>query len=224
MSNNQKSKVKREEWEKRYETAKRFMEERGKIKKVLIEVSAQHPLNKREEPNKEFKNRLLFGKEIYLRERQNGMNAEIYVPGSRHMHKGIADKISLSEAGNIFFLKQGIPREIIHGDDLNKKYKGEKGVYNSADECFVSTSYFKDEIFGKLYCVLSPLQIYRKALHYIWFGVLPLFYTAPTQKTFHNYIKEIYEFIPYVRDIDPEMQSKNSFLANLWRKERVPKN
>jgi hypothetical protein len=216
-------KITRQEWEKRYEKAKQFMQSRSGIKKILIEVAAQHPLYQGIYPNEEFSQRLLRGKELYLQNKKNGFKVEFYVPGSRHMHEGVTDKISLSKAGVNFLLKQNVPKNIIHGEDLNKKYKNKNGVYNSADECFVASSYFKDNDFGHLYCVLSPLQIYRKALHYIWMGVVPLFYTAPTALTFHNYIKEVYDLIPYVRDIDPDLQSEDSYYANLWRKERIPK-
>lgn len=214
--------ISRELWEEKYEQAKQFMQERKDISKTLIEIAAQHPLKNGTYPNEEFTKRLLFGKSLYDEETKQGNDVDIYVPGSRHMLNGISDKISLSQAGVIFLREQGIPEEALHGEDLNQQYKGNKGVYNSADECFVASSYFKDGDFGQLYSVLSPVQIYRKALHYIWFGVVPLFYTAPTAQTFHNYIREVYDLIPYVRDIDPDLQGEDSYYGNLWRKERIP--
>ncbi|GHO98372.1 hypothetical protein KSF_084200 [Reticulibacter mediterranei] len=215
-------KVKREEWDEKYEKAKQFMASRKDEKSILIEVAAQHPLVEGLYPNEEFAERLLFGKKLYEERKKEGYKVALYIPGSRHMHEGAADKVALCEAGKTFLLQHDVPESVIHGDDLNRKYKGEKGVYNSADECFVAASYFKDGGFGQLYSILSPLQIYRKALHYIWFGVLPLFYTAPTAQTYHNYIKEVYELIPYVRDIDPDMQGEDSYYGNLWRRERKP--
>ncbi len=216
-------KIKRSEWEEKYKSAKQYMNSRKGINRVLITIAAQHPLDKKEFPNEEFSERLLLGKKLYLENKKKGMEVRIYIPGSRHMRNGISDKISLSDAGTNFLITQGIPKEHIHGEDLNQQYKGTKGVYNSADECFVSSLYFKDNKFGKLCCVLSPVQIYRKAMHYIWFGVLPLFYTAPIQNTYHNYIHEVYDLIPYIRDIDPDLQAEDSYYANLWRKERIPK-
>ena len=111
--------------------------------------------------------------------KKNGIKVEIYVPGSTHVFKGHADKISLSKAGINFLSQLGIPLEALHGDDLNIKYKGMDGVYNSADECFVAASYFKDNNFGRLYSVLSPVQLFRKTFHYMEYGVLPQNYNAP---------------------------------------------
>jgi len=217
------TKIAKIDWEEKLKAAKTFMKSRKKKNKILIEIAAQHPLEKGKFPNEEFKQRLLLGKSLYQNEKKKGKHVEIYVPGSRHMHKNIADEISLSQAGVNFLLKEGLPKKDINGENLNNKYKGKKGVYNSADECFVASSYFKDGNFGLLYSVLSPVQLFRKALHYIWFGVLPLFYTAPTQDTYHNYLRETYDLIPHVRDFDPGMQSKNSFWGNKWRKERIPR-
>lgn len=212
----------RQYWEKKFEIAKSFMELRASIPTVLIEVAAQHPLINGEEPNEEFAYRLLLAKTLYEKERVLGKSVEIYVPGSRHVYKGVSDKISLSEAGSIFLERQGMSREVIHGDDLNFRYKGDKGVYSSADECFVASSYFKDSGFGSLFSVLSPVQVFRKTLHYIEFGVLPLNYTAPTLNTFHDYIDEIFEAVPYALFIDPDMQSENSERANELRRLRMP--
>jgi hypothetical protein len=212
----------RQYWEKKFEIAKCFMELRASVPNVLIEVAAQHPLINGEEPNEEFACRLLLAKTLYDKEQVLGKYVEIYVPGSRHVYEGVSDKISLSEAGSIFLEQQGVSREVIHGDDLNFKYKGDKGVYNSADECFVASSYFKDGGFGCLFSVLSSVQVFRKTLHYIEFGVLPLNYTAPTLNTFHDYIDEIFEAVPYALFIDPDMQSENSERANELRRLRIP--
>jgi hypothetical protein len=212
----------RQYWEKKFEIAKNLMEARAATPTVLIEVAAQHPLMNGEEPNEEFACRLLLAKALYEKERGLGKSVEIYVPGSRHVYEGVSDKISLSEAGSIFLEHQGVPREVIHGEDLNFRYKGSKGVYNSADECFVASSYFKDNGFGCLFSVLSPVQVFRKTLHYIEFGVLPMNYTAPTLNTFHDYIDEIFEAVPYALFIDPDMQSENSERANELRHLRMP--
>ena len=215
---------KRKYWEQKFETAKSFMELRLSIPAVFIEVAAQHPLIDGEKPNEEFTKRLLLAKKLYEQESNSGRHVEIYVPGSRHVYEGVADKISLSEAGGRFLEQQGISRQVIHGEDLNIKYKGDKGVYNSADECFVASSYFKDGDFGHLFSVLSPVQVFRKTIHYIEFGVLPLNYTAPTLNTFHNYIGEIFEAVPYALFVDPDMQSENSVGANELRRSRMPRN
>lgn len=215
-------KITRLAWEKKFKAAIKLIEVRQAIKKVLIEIASQHPLVNGIYPNEEFSQRLLSGKQLYQENINKGMEVEIYVPGSRHKEKGIEDKISLSEAGNNFLIKSGVPQTILHGDDLNIRYKGGEGVYNSADECFITSSYYKESNFGQILVVCSPVQALRKMLHYIWFGVIPLIYTAPTVKTYHNYLQEAYDLIPYIRDVDPSLQGKDSLLADLSRKERKP--
>ena len=56
---------------------------------------------------------------------------------------------------------------------MNRRYKGEQGVYNTADECFVASRIFFDGDYRRLHCVCSPNQIQRKKLFYIAFGVIP---------------------------------------------------
>jgi hypothetical protein len=212
----------REYWEDKHIQAVSFMESRASLPAILIEVAAQHPLTDGYLPNEEFEKRLLLAKELYEQETRAGNRVEVYVPGSIHMYEGTADKISLSEAGREFLIEKGVPSESIRGDDLNKRYKGEEGVYNSADECFVSASYFKDADFGQLYSVHSPVQVFRKTLHYLEFGVLPLNFTAPAHRTFHNYIGEIFEAIPYVLFVDHSLQGRDSIRARELRESRKP--
>lgn len=214
----------REYWEEKYSQAISFMESRFHIPAILIEVAAQHPLIDGLYPNEEFKKRLSLAKEIYEQETKAGNRIEIYVPGSIHMFEGKSDKVSLSEAGEQFLIDQGIPSTSIHGEDLNKKYKRNEGVYNSADECFVTASYFKDENFGQLYSIHSPVQVFRKTLHYLEFGVLPMNFTAPSPKMFHNYIGEIFEAVPYVLFEDHNLQGRNSIRSKELRKQRKPTN
>lgn len=213
------------EWKRREEEANKFMESRSAIDRVLIEVAAQHPPVDGEKPGEEFSARLMKGRELSMENRNRGMEVEIYVPGSRHMWDGVADKISLSEVGMRFLIEKGMPKKFLHGEDLNVRYKGSAplpGVYNSADECFVAASYFKDGDFGQLLSVVSPVQLPRKALHYIWFGVIPQFYTAPTRKTFHNWTDEASSSIPYILNVDPDWQSANSERGISSRMERMP--
>ncbi len=212
----------REYWEKKYAEAISFMEERSSNQTILIEVASQHPLIEGKYPNEEFSKRLLLAANLFSQETETGSKVEIYVPGSVHIFDGHKDKISLSEAGNEFLIQLGISPNLIRGDDLNQKYKGDDGVYNSADECFVAANYFKDMNFGKLYSVVSPVQIFRKTLHYMEFGVLPMNFTAPTRLMYHNYISEIFEAIPYVLFVDHDLQGINSIRAKELRKIRKP--
>lgn len=210
-------------WKAKAQQAQAFMNARADLPRTLIEIAAQHPLIDGEFPGEEFEKRLLLGKQLFDQELQKGRYVEIYVPGSRHVHNEVADNLALSTAGINYLLSIGVERNHLHGDDLNKHYKGDRGVYGSADECFVASSYFKDENFGRLLSVLSPVQMYRKTLHYIEFGILPLNYTAPTSETFHNWIDEIFSAVPRVLFSDPDLQSENSKWANSLRESRMPK-
>jgi hypothetical protein len=216
----------RRRWESKLAAAKEAVAARRSIPKVLIEIAAQHPLIDGVTPGEEFTARLQFGVELYRRMRAAGTTVEIYVPGSRLMDDGVADKISLSEAGTRFLLAHGLPVEAVHGDDLNDRYKGpaaaQRGVYCSADECFVAARYWHDGGFGQLLSVVSPGQLLRKMLHYLEFGVYPLMYTAPTFTAAHSPIVEAFEMIPAVLHEDADLQSVNSRQAIEFRIARMP--
>ena len=186
-----------EEWSRKYHEARALMEERCRIPSVLIEVAAQHPLVGGLYPNAEFRARLDRAVQIYGEYRSRGMSAEFYVPGSRHVDEGWPDQVSLSHAGLEYLLKQGIPLEQLHGDDLNARYRGDDGVYGPADECFVAASYFKDQGFGAMATVLAPAQLPRKMVHYIHFGVIPLAFTAPTDDPHHDLVHELFVAVPH---------------------------
>jgi hypothetical protein len=211
-----------EEWARKYHEARVLMEERCRIPSVLIEVAAQHPLVGGLYPNAEFRARLDRAVQVYGEYRSRGMSAEFYVPGSRHVDEGLPDKVSLSHAGLEYLLKQGIPSEQLHGDDLNDRYKGDDGVYGSADECFVAASYFKDQGFGSLATVLSPVQLPRKMVHYIHFGVIPLAFTAPTDDPYHDLVHELFVALPHALLVDGAAQGPESDLARALRATRRP--
>ncbi|MET9915254.1 hypothetical protein ABZZ74_53065 [Streptomyces sp. NPDC006476] len=209
-------------WEKKLQQAQALMAARRDRHSALIEVAAQHPLVDGVRPNEEFEARLIRACELYTQLTADGISVELYVPGSRHMFHGSADKISLSQAGGDYLIASGIPAARIRGEDLNRRYKGDDGVYNSADECFVTASHFKDGDFGTLLTVLAPGQLHRKMLHYIQFGVLPLPHTAPTPTGFHNYVHEAFVELPHVLFEDPDLQAPDSVKANRLRMERRP--
>jgi hypothetical protein len=213
--------VKRD-WYRKLAVARSFMEAHRSNPKVLIEIAAQHPLDAGARPNREFAVRLDRGKDLFLQLRDVGRPVELYVPGSRHQFQGKPDAISLSAAGRAYLEAMGISPECIHGDDLNERYKGEDGVYGSADECFVTAAYFKENDFGHLLSVVSPAQMLRKTLHYIQFGVLPLNYTAPAIDSYHNFLDELFEQIPYVLLVDNTLQGPTSQMAKRLREERRP--
>lgn len=211
-----------ESWMKKYQNAKRNMELSKVRKSVLVEISAQHPLVDGLRPNEEFQCRLLAGVELYNKLTTQGKQVKLYVPGSLHMDGGKADKISLSEAGTRFLIKQGIPAKKIYGEDANELFKGEEGVYNSSDECYVASRLFQEHKFGQLYCVCSSAQMMRKALSYIQFGCLPYFHTVSADEMFHNFIDEIFRNIPLVLQDDDALQS-GSAEAERLRQLRNPK-
>jgi len=147
------------------------------------------------------------------------------------MINGIEDKVTLSAAGVTYLVSKGIPAEILHGDDLNDRYKGigsgapHQGVYCGADECFVTSQYYKDnEKFGQLFCVASPIQAQRKRLHYVDFEVRPRIITAQSSSYFHNAAREVGHNLLDVLKIkpDPSFQKADTLIAFEFRRDRWP--
>lgn len=163
---------------------------------ILIEVAAQHPLVDGKYPNKEFAERLDSGLELYRQYRRDEPEVKIYVPGSVHMDNGVPDNLSLSSAGCTYLLEHGVSPEDLIGDDANAEFKGEQGVYNSSDECYVASCLLKKLGFGELHCVCSPAQLLRKALSYIEFGLVPKMHSVSCDEMFHSYVDEAFLFIP----------------------------
>lgn len=185
-------------WEEKLNLASRDNELRlaAESNKVLIEVAAQHPLKNGIEPDIEFASRLDFCAWLY-----EGLcgscKVEVYVPGSLH----IPDHKELSSAGIEYLVKKGLPSSVLHGKDIEDEFKEERywtGTYNSADECYLAARYFHRHKFSTLYCVCSPLQVFRKMLFYIHMDIVPMIYTVPVEKPFHKMIDELYDQIPYI--------------------------
>lgn len=208
-------------WSEKFKIAHENMMGRGNDN-ILIECAAQHPLLNGINPGEEFTKRLDMTISIYRNLKSQGKNVKIYVPGSRHMENGVKDKISLSLAGKMYLIKKGINANDIYSVSANRKYNGLRGVYNSADECFVASEIFKKENFDKLISVVSPAQMYRKTLFYIQFGVIPQNYTAPTENMYHNYVNEIFGGIPFVLTEDNTWQESTSHAAVDSRNNRCP--
>ncbi|MFT4215175.1 MAG: hypothetical protein QM622_10430 [Microbacterium sp.] len=207
-------------WRQQADSARHQMRSTVASRRVLIEVAAQHPLKDGLSPGAEFQARLDRAVELVLYYATRGWTVEVYVPGSRHRSNGVADKVSLSHAGTEY-LKPLLPADVsLHGDDLNDIYLGETGVYGSADECFVTASYFKDGQFEQVIVVLSPQQLARKLLHYLAFGIEPLLHTAPVSEPFHDIVTELMFSVPEVLDVDPTAQGPESAAAQRLRQER----
>lgn len=185
------------EWRERLRVAQKTMRLRAGRRGALIEVAAQHPLLDGRCPSDEFAARLDRACEMYweLRER-GGEPIKVYVPGSRHMCDGVADDVSLSDAGCKYLVELGVPQTDIIGDEANLRYKGEVGVYNSSDECYVACRLFDELRYREMRCVCSPAQLLRKALSYVRFGYMPLMYSVPLDDMFHSYVDEALLYIP----------------------------
>lgn len=105
---------------------------------------------------------------------------------------------------------------------MNERYKGKDGVYNSSDECYVACCIFRDFGFGKLHSVCSPAQLMRKALSYIEFGYLPEMHSVPVDNMFHNYVDEVFLYIPRLLNDEGGLQGDSKEGERL-RKLRTPR-
>ncbi len=215
-------------WKEKEQAAILNMRRRKRNKNILIEVAAQHPLKDGLTPDTEFAARLDRAAELYHSKTAEGYGVKIYVPGSLHLDlDGVPDEVSLSEAGCAYLAEKGIPGDRLFGNEQNDRFDGErchKGVYNTADECFVASKIFfsEEEAFGQLYCICSPNQLMRVNLFYIEFGIIPSVITVPTSNMFHNFLNELFESVPYILEKDRDYQSETSEEAIRTRKERLP--
>lgn len=209
-------------WKDKLNTATNNMNVATSNKSVLIEVAAQHPLIDGIMPNSEFAARLDVSIELYNKLNSRELDVHFYIPGSIHTYEGKSDKLSLSLAGKKYLIDRGINKNLIYGDEMNEHYKGQDGVYNSSDECYVASCIFRDLKFGKIYSVCSPAQLMRKALSYIEFGCLPEMYSVPVDNMFHNYVDEVFLYIPRLLEDRSGLQG-NSKEGNRLRDLRKPK-
>lgn len=205
-------------WEKKTDAAKKLMQERNKYDKILIEIAAQHPLINGEFPNNEFQKRL--DTAIQLSMELGREKVWFYCPGSRHKYNGIEDKISLSRAGKNYLIEHEIERSHIYSDETNVKYKGELGVYNSADESYVASRIFNEDNFGRIICVCSPYQTLRKSFYYLEFGLIPECYGVPCNDMYHNPVSEYFGSLSHTVIEDHNWQCEESEAAQKSRIER----
>lgn len=212
-------------WDSKYLIAKQNMDSHQNFSPfVLIEVASQHPLKEQKYPSDEFALRLDKAYEIYISYKNKGISVNIYVPGSRHMFDNIEDEISLSEAGINYLINKGVPKKDLLGDEKNILYKGEDGVYNAGDECYVTSLIFKNGQYSSLICVCSVNQMPRKYLFYLEFEVIAKFYTVTSETMFHdNFIAEIFGSFNNVLYFDHSWQDPKSFIYIESRKQRKPK-
>lgn len=208
-------------WQDRYDKARVNMASRGGDLE-LIEVAAQHPLRSNGKPGREFAKRLDLAAELYHKLMEQGSDVKIYVPGSLHVHDGKADKCALSDAGVRYLKAKQIPEEDLLGNEMNVLYKGDAGVYNTADECYVAARIFNDGEFRRLHCICSPNQLMRKKLFYIAFGVIPYYYTVNIDALAHDDIYEFFHGVPDVLFNDHTWQGEDSENGNRTRRDRMP--
>ena len=209
-------------WQNKYEAAMQNMRPAADCHRILIQASAQHPLKEGRYPASEFEKRLRRAAALYAQSIGEGKEVKIYVPGSRHKTETQEDQVSLSQAGKTFLTQLGVPACDIFGDEMNEQYKKESGVYNSADECFVSAEIYKNGNFDKLYCVCSPLQALKDTLYFLENGIAPEILTVSDTKQFHNPYVESAEILPDILHYDHSWQGENSFYGKKSRKERRP--
>ena len=213
----------KEYWTQKHRQAQANMtDRRGQYDCALIEVAAQHPLKRRKIPGEEFQKRLDAAIQIHKSLQLQGIDSCFYVPGSRHRHNQVDDLVSLSDAGVEYLLSKGVDPSIIYGEDMNARYKGSAGVYNSADECYVAARIFLDGEFDRLICVCSPNQTLRKSFFYMEFGVLAQCYAIPAEKMFHNPVDEVFGSLHRVLYQDHSWQDPEGEAFQYFRKIRMP--
>lgn len=165
-------------WLDKQEQARKTMSVRKDCSAVLIECASK-VLKDGLHPDDEFCARLDRTVELYHLLSHENEVVHIYVPGSLHKEAGVTDQCTLSTAGRRYLVERGIPDEVILGDAENERYKGDEGVLNSADECFVASRIFHEGQYRELHCVCSPIQVMRKWFYYLEFGLVPLIHSVP---------------------------------------------
>lgn len=169
-------------WLDKQEQARKTMSVRNDCSAVLIECASK-VLKDGLHPDDEFCARLDRTVELYHLLSHENEVVHIYVPGSLHKEAGVTDRCTLSTAGKRYLVAQGIPEDVILGDAENERYKGDEGVLNSADECFVASRIFHEGQYRELHCVCSPIQVTRKWFYYLEFGLVPLIHSVPFAKS-----------------------------------------
>lgn len=168
----------KEYWYEKQRLAQQAMEGHRECNGILIECASK-VLEDGLHPDSEFRARLDRTIELYHKLCQENEVVHIYVPGSLHKENGVSDQCTLSTAGRRYLIERSIPDVIILGDRENEQYKGNEGVLNSADECFVASCIFFDGKYRELHCVCSPIQVTRKWFYYLEFGLVPLIHSVP---------------------------------------------
>ncbi len=210
------------------ERERRVSAEEGTYEGTLIEIAAQHPLREDGTPGGEFRRRLEEGYRLYWSLVDSGEKCAIYVPGSKHLRpggKGKADRTSLSSSGIAYLLgkERKIPRKALFGEKANALYKGEAGVYNSADECYVAARLFKDGNYRSLISVCSPNQLLRKEFFYLEQELLPTMVPVPYERAYHaDFVDEAFLSLLPTLLSDHDWQDPSGEAYRVSRERRMP--
>lgn len=208
-------------WLDKQKKARKTMSVREDYTAVLIECASK-VLEDGLHPDFEFRARLDRTIELYYQLRQKNDVVHIYVPGSLHKEAGVTDQCTLSTAGRRYLVERGIPDEVILGDAENELYKGDEGVLNSADECFVASRIFHEGQYRELHCVCSPIQVTRKWFYYLEFGLVPLIHSVPVADS--DVMDIVTEQLRGTENVIYNDQNAQSHDSEVWinsRKERL---
>lgn len=208
-------------WLDKQAQARKTMAARKDCTAVLIECASK-VLKDGLHPDDEFCARLDRTIELYHQLSRENEVVNIYVPGSLHKEAGVTDQCTLSTAGRRYLVERGIPDEVIFGDAENELYKGDEGVLNSADECFIASRIFHEGQYRELHGVCSPIQVTRKWFYYLEFGLVPLIHSVPfAQSDVMDIVTEQLRGTENVIYNDHNAQSHDSEVWINSRKERL---
>lgn len=193
----------------------------------LIVAHAQNPLREGIYPNKEFAARLDLAATLFDDARASELAAKsvIYVPGSRHRRGRRVDHVPLAAAGVRYLTqRRGVPFGRTHGSDWNRRYKGERGVYNAGDEVYVAAQALREhaQTYSRLVAVCSLSQVPRLLLHYQAYGLEPEIHTIqpePGSVDSHGGLIERV-LTMYTRRLNPTWQ--RGLIPRLIRATRLP--
>lgn len=132
---------------------------------ALILVCAQHPLTSEGKPGKVFAARLDEANMRYHILKDQGQRVIIRVPGAIHF----GDNVSLADAGMRYLIENGVPKEDISADSIEK---------NGTDEIVFAYDIFEQARYKQFHICCSENQVLRNKMACIeLLGIWPYFHT-----------------------------------------------